>query len=415
MADDILSPGAQERARERLEEWVAHHISKHLAPLLALHSELQEEAAEPPAPGAMPEQASEAARAPSEATSSETADADASEPGEEAAPDASDAVDSGATPEAAVASTATAASKQQLKGMARGLAFRLYENLGSVARAAVARDLRAIEQGDRAPLRRLGVRFGAFSIFLPALVKPGAARLKALLWAVHQGISDVPPPPPAGLTSIAADASIGSGFYEAAGFRSCGPRAVRIDMLERLGDLIRAKGANKQMPESFAASPDMMSILGCGEEDLTLILRSIGFRDTQEKKADGSDSVIWKLRNRREERQNDNSAVERKSFRKQRPQAAARGDGASEPQPKAPHVARSDGEHHAKGPRLDTRSETRPDKGPRKGPRPQHKKPDEQRAERKSEQRPAEPRREKPFKVDPDSPFAALAALKFRK
>ena len=36
MADDILSPGAQERARERLEAWVAHHIAKHLAPLLAL-------------------------------------------------------------------------------------------------------------------------------------------------------------------------------------------------------------------------------------------------------------------------------------------------------------------------------------------------------------------------------------------
>src|SRR4029079_13510699 len=54
MADDILSPTAQQRARERLEEWVAHHIAKHLGPLLALHSELQEEPAEPSAPPPTP-------------------------------------------------------------------------------------------------------------------------------------------------------------------------------------------------------------------------------------------------------------------------------------------------------------------------------------------------------------------------
>jgi ATP-dependent RNA helicase SUPV3L1/SUV3 len=391
MADDILSPTAQERARERLEEWVAHHIAKHLAPLLALQTELQEEPVEEAVPPAPAEPVAEAAQPQvSDEATGEIGDSSESEPAAESAP---------ATAEPAPA------SKQPLKGMARGLAFRLYENLGSVARIAVVRDLRAIDQADRVPLRRLGVRFGAFSVFLPALVKPAAARLKALLWSVHRGISDVPPPPPAGLTSIAADAAIAPGFYEAAGFRGCGPRAVRIDMLERLGDLIRSKGNNKQMPESFSASPDMMSILGCGEEDLTLILRSIGFRDAPEKKEDGTEVVVWKQRNRRDEREQ-HKRVERKPFRKR---------------PEAPRSEGQPAEGQLQGGRPEAKVPG-PDKGPRQRQRPRHGKQEQgerterkgdAHPERKAEQRPE--RREKPFKVDPDSPFAALAALKFRK
>ena len=374
LADDILTPTAQERASERLEEWVAHHIAKHLAPLLALHSELQEQPATveptPPSPQAV-------------------------EPSTEASDDTTDVgepVETQTTePEIGATTESVSTAKQPLKGMARGLAFRLYENLGSVARAVVVRDLRAIDQADRAPLRRLGVRFGAFSVFLPALVKPAAARLKALLWAVHQGISDVPPPPPAGLTSIAADESIAAGFYEAAGFRVCGPRAVRVDMLERLGDLIRSKGDNKQMPQSFSVSPDMMSILGCGEEDLTLILRAIGFRDGSEKKEDGSETVVWKLRNRREERLVEPpKRVERKPHRQPKPEGTQKDGGRKGPRPEKSQPA-SDATAAEKP--------ARPDK----------------RQDRKNEPRASEQRREKPFKVDPDSPFAALAALKFRK
>jgi ATP-dependent RNA helicase SUPV3L1/SUV3 len=160
----------------------------------------------------------------------------------------------------------------------------------------------------------------------------------------------------------------------------------------------------------------MMSILGCGEEDLTLILRSIGFRDATEKKEDGSDVIVWKQRNRRDEREQ-HKRVERKPFRKPRPD----GQRADAPRPEAQRTEgprtdtpRPEGERQAKGPR--------PDKGPRKEQRPPHGKQqrDEQRGERQGDQRPKseqrpEARREKPFKVDPDSPFAALAALKFRK
>jgi len=70
----------------------------------------------------------------------------------------------------------------------------------------------------------------------------------------------------------------------------CGPRAVRIDMLERLADLIRAlltwradpaKGANPPKGATgdggFRATPEMMSILGCSAGELGNVLKALGF------------------------------------------------------------------------------------------------------------------------------------------
>ena len=45
----------------------------------------------------------------------------------------------------------------------------------------------------RRALRRLGVRLGPETVFLPVLVKPKAARLRALWWSIH---NDLPPRPP---------------------------------------------------------------------------------------------------------------------------------------------------------------------------------------------------------------------------
>ena len=74
-----------------------------------------------------------------------------------------------------------------LTGLARGLAFRLAETLGVLRRDAVAAEIKALDQSARAQLRKYGVRFGAFNIYLPALLKPAAADLLLLLWALHSG------------------------------------------------------------------------------------------------------------------------------------------------------------------------------------------------------------------------------------
>src|SRR5580658_5279855 len=56
-----------------------------------------------------------------------------------------------------------------LKGLPRGLAYRLIEAGGVLARSGLETELRSLSQGERRALRALGVRIGAFAIFLPEL------------------------------------------------------------------------------------------------------------------------------------------------------------------------------------------------------------------------------------------------------
>ena len=287
------------------------------------------------------------------------------------------------------------------------------------------RELRAIQQEDRAPLRRLGVRFGAFSIFLPALVKPSAARLKALLWAIHQGLEDIPPPPPAGLTSLPTDPSVPQGFYEAAGFRLCGPRAVRLDMLERLGEIIRSKGQGGQMPQSFTLSSDMMSVLGCGEDDMAHVLRSLGFRDIKSQNEAGEEVTQWQQRPRRDEQQQRRPGKGRPHPARQahdRRPATPAAEGAAVPVDGQPAPEQAAKEHQSgrerqggkdRRERFSKKYEGQ-SKGPQRG-KPEERGKTEERGKPRPQAEKPQRRPEKPFVVDPDSPFAALAALKFQK
>lgn len=182
-----------------------------------------------------------------------------------------------------------------LEGITRGIAYRLAENYGVLPREGVSEDVKQLSQEDRARLRALGVRFGAFTLFLPALLKPAATDLRLVLWWLEQqktgAVSgDVPAAPANGLTSAPADPVKADGFYRMCGYRVCGNRAVRVDMLERLSDLIRDRVFWKpRFPEEprpngavegggFTVIPDMMSLVGCSGEEFSAILESLGFR-----------------------------------------------------------------------------------------------------------------------------------------
>lgn len=183
-----------------------------------------------------------------------------------------------------------------IDGLARGIAFRLTESVGVLKRESVAEEMKALDQTARAQLRRYGVRFGAFNIFFPTLLKPAAADLLLTLWCLRYGrdhgidIAEPPEAPRAGLTSAKVDEKIPEAFYRAYGFHVCGPRAVRIDMLERLADLIRpllswrAKSDGDVPPKGstgdggFVVIPEMMSILGCSPDELSNVLAALGFR-----------------------------------------------------------------------------------------------------------------------------------------
>lgn len=182
-----------------------------------------------------------------------------------------------------------------LSGIARGIAFRLVENFGLLPRRDVAEEIRSLDGEGRASLRRLGVRFGAYHIFVPTLVKPAPAGLVTLLWALKNdgkdlsGFGDVVHALGSGRTSLVVDPTYDQRFYALAGFRVLGRRAVRVDILERLADLIRPAlawkpGATGTRPDgaldgaAFIVTPPMMSILGAGSEDMEEVLKNLGYR-----------------------------------------------------------------------------------------------------------------------------------------
>lgn len=182
---------------------------------------------------------------------------------------------------------------EDLQGLAKGLAFQLVENLGVLFRRDVADDVKALDQDARASMRKHGIRFGAYHIFMPALLKPAPAELITLLWALKNdgldkpGYGDLIPVLAAGRTSVVTDPAFERAFYKLAGFRFLGKRAVRIDILERLADLIRPLLQWKPgtpRPDGaydgrrFTATTAMLSILGATPDDMEEILKGLGYR-----------------------------------------------------------------------------------------------------------------------------------------
>ncbi len=182
-----------------------------------------------------------------------------------------------------------------LEGIARGIAFRLVETLGVLPRENVTEDIKTLAQEDRANLRKFGGRFGAFHVFVPTLLKPAATDLRLMLWWLqqqknHNAEGALPTPPGQGLTSAVADPAMPEGFYAVSGYRICGTRVVRVDMLERLADMIRDRAfwrpriAEEQRPQGsvegggFSIVSDMMSLVGCSGEEFEGILKSLGFK-----------------------------------------------------------------------------------------------------------------------------------------
>ncbi len=192
---------------------------------------------------------------------------------------------------------------EQLTGIARGVAFRLVENLGVIDRRDIASEIQSLDQQMRASLRRHGVRFGAYHIFVPALLKPAPAGLICMLWGMKHdrldepGLTGVPHMLASGRTSFPADATIDPAIYRICGYKVLGPKAVRIDILERLADLIRPALSWKpqsggKAPEgavdgrAFTVAPSMLSILGATHEDMEAVLKGLGYRAEPRKETD---------------------------------------------------------------------------------------------------------------------------------
>jgi len=184
---------------------------------------------------------------------------------------------------------------EDITGIARGIAFQLVESLGVIERQKIAAEMKDLDQAARATLRKYGVRFGAYHVFFPALLKPAARSLASLLWAMKQDNADMQALTGAqhlaasGRTSFPADKVLSGDAYRVLGYKLAGERSIRVDILERLADLIRPAlswrpGTGAEKPagafdgRSFVVTQAMTSLTGSAGEDFASVLRSLGYR-----------------------------------------------------------------------------------------------------------------------------------------
>jgi ATP-dependent RNA helicase SUPV3L1/SUV3 len=178
----------------------------------------------------------------------------------------------------------------RIKGLARGVAYRLAEAGGVLPREAVEADIRALSQAERRALKSLGVRFGAFSLFLPALLQARARDFSAAFcgepghaWRPPINQTSPLPSPPPSLKALAGR-----------GLRAVGGYAVPVEALERLDALLRA--APRQGGGALFADAALQE-LGWTAEDAAAILRALGFTPTaRPKPGEPGEPVAWRRR-----------------------------------------------------------------------------------------------------------------------
>ncbi len=329
---------------------------------------------------------------------------------------------------------------QTLEGMARGVGFRLIEAYGNIDRRDIAEDIQGLTQDMRAGLRRHGVRFGAYTIFVPALLKPAPAELLCLLWGLKNdkldavGLDEVPTILASGRTSTVHNAEFEPEAYRLCGYKILGQKAVRIDILERLADLIRpamfwkpsADGTANTKPEgaidgrNFYVTPAMMSILGATHQDMELILKGLGYRAESKLESEVKPEEVVAEKDKQTESKPE--AEETLAAPVEEATAEIKPAEATDETP-APKTGSGDEEDEEPkmilvwrqgGPKPNHRGNQRSNSDDRSGKGKQERKPFKGKPSGKFKEKNSFAKKPAPApkKLDPDSPFAKLAALK---
>ena len=352
-SSDLLSIDQTQRMQARLVHFLTGHIKAVLGRLTIL---------------ATPDQA-----IPAPATDVKTPDANT--PDSMGKTPASEAADDGASEGAgkAVAETAAVTMDQpvmpaSLSGAAKGIAYIVFERLGSVPTFDVAHLARNMHESDKPILARLGLRFGVETVYMPEMLKPAQISLRGLLWSLHEEAFFDGAPPPAGRVAIDAIADVPDLYWLAIGYRRLGQRVMRVDMVERVAMLVRTAAREGQ----FKITEDMLSLAGATREAMGLMLLDLGCRVVGEEAAeDPTKPAIQIFEKQKKPRVTQNRRQANNAPRSGDAESRA-GAGKSNRRPKA--------------------------KAASSGPRGTHK---------ASSKHAAKP--------NPDSPFAVLAGLKLKK
>ncbi len=148
----------------------------------------------------------------------------------------------------------------------RGIVHRLSESGGVLPPEPVAQELRQ-------EAKTFGIDLGRFAIYLPAALKPGAAKLRALFWGVWHD-RNPPPLPAAGLVSAPMPKNWGADFALVMGWVQVGELMVRLDVAERVARELHY--LLRKHP--ILLPPNIGSRMGLKPDQLAPTLHALGFR-----------------------------------------------------------------------------------------------------------------------------------------
>lgn len=155
----------------------------------------------------------------------------------------------------------------------RGIFDKMHAALGIMPREDLEGDIAKLDPDTRRAVRQAGIKLGPILAFMPALNKPAAVRLRAVLWGLFNDKTLPLSVPNDGMVSQKIeDTAADKEFYQAIGYPLYGPRAIRIDMLDRVICAVY-DGADKG---KFQAQHQMAEWLGAPIDDLYAVLESMG-------------------------------------------------------------------------------------------------------------------------------------------
>lgn len=170
----------------------------------------------------------------------------------------------------------------EIKPETRGFAFQLLENFGHMDRSEHFQAVKNLDPDTRRQLRDVGVVFGQYDVYMREMIKPKPATLLGLLIAFGAGGDGKPFVPFAGVTSLANEGEFTSANFAKtaishSGYRACGPRIVRFDILNRLAALIR-QAQVESGTRRFQIMMEMLALLGCGYDEMRGVLTELGYK-----------------------------------------------------------------------------------------------------------------------------------------
>jgi ATP-dependent RNA helicase SUPV3L1/SUV3 len=368
-ASDLISIDQTQRMQARLVNFLAAHLEAVLGrltilatPDLASQTPPKTSPSKDSSPKDAPVQDTATNEVPAADSAADSADSAAQMPADWDQP-----VDDAVTAPVVDAATATAdqpVAPAALSGAAKGIAYIIFERLGSVPTADIAHLSRNMRETDKPLLARLGLRFGVETVYMPEMLKPAQISLRSLLWSLHDGAFFEGAPPPAGRVAIDSIDDVPDLYWLAIGYRRLGQRVMRVDMVERVAMLVRT--AARAGP--FKITEEMLSLAGATREAMGMILLDLGCKLVSEEAAEDPAKPVIQI------------------FEKQRKTRAAH----NKPQVKT--APRADAGAAAK-PHGQSRRSKASGAGTRRRPHTVSKSAD---------------------KPNPDSPFAVLAGLKLK-